>query len=872
MDSTSLPPGTTIGHYVIERLVAVGGSASVYQARDPRACRTVAIKLLLDDPSVDSERGRRLLHEARAYTRLVHPRIVTLYEVGEEQGRAFLAMEWVEGVTLAERLAGGPLSEEDALRVMSQVADGLSAAHSLGLAHRDLKPANIMLTPEGDAKLLDFGLVKPVATEGGLPQSWVTVDGALLGTPAYMSPEQVRGETLRLASDVFSFGVIMYEMLGGEPAFSRASTLETLNAVAEVTYEPLPRPRSALGKALHFLMERCLNREAEARPRDARELVVELQRIESGLHPTPGRSSFSVRAAVLGAVLALVVGTGLWWAAGFTGPPPSPMQGVRELAVDGSLPVISPDGGSVVHCSPDLREIWLSPVGVGNPELVWAGAEPIESLGLTPDGRWVLFAAAGHQGPSWVWEVPIDGGLPRKVTRGCALAVAPDGQTIAAFERHGAQDHRAVVCRRDGTERRLLATFTSSMVPKACSFSDDGSELVVVLTDGLRSSKLMVIDVSDGHQREVATVRGVAGVGLAVATEQNCALWCLRTTAMSTAMVVVSSLADGVTHGLYPGPGLASFPSISADGTKIVFQVQQHLSELVEVEVDPNSGIPNSTVRVLSGTRGAGQPRLSPDGRRLTFQSARGDLWVMDRATGSIGPLLTTGEASFNPAWSPDGRMVAYSCLKNDRSALWLAGADGSDPRRITDGNSNCFQPVWHPDGRHLLFISDHGGPEELYRMDIDSGETLRLTSGGAANPAVSPDGERVAFSSGREGGTSLLQVARLDPHLSSIAVEWQRSVLINRWVGAKARFSPDGRWLAFDQPSGPVGGDVWAVPVVGGGEVDPVRLTSFPFTASLLGWFDWGVDNRLVVTATRARIRVLMFEEGDQWLERLGS
>ncbi|MCD4751032.1 MAG: serine/threonine-protein kinase, partial [Thermoanaerobaculales bacterium] len=631
MEPTSLKPGTQVGHYVIERLVAVGGSAVVYQARDPRACRNVAIKLLLHGTAVDRERERRLFHEARAYTRLVHPRIVTLYEVGEHESNPFLVMEWVDGTTLADRLATGAMDAHECLRVMEQVADGLSASHALGLAHRDIKPANIMLTPEGDAKLLDFGLAKQVSPGAVLPKSWVTSDGAILGTPAYMSPEQVHGKELTVSADVFAFGAVLYEALCGSPAFGRDSTLETLNAVSQSQAKPLPRLRSEVGKGLTELVERCLAFNPEDRPRDARELVVELARLAQNEHAgsSTARSRFlQIAAGIVGAAL---LGLVCWLLPGLPTGEPSPCCGARILPADGSMPVITSDGSAVVYCSTDNREIWLSPIGTSNPEMVWAGHDRISGLCLTPDRRQVLFAATEDRGSPWIWEVPIDGGLPRKITRGYAPTVSPDGAMIAALLELTGHVHQLVICRRDGTERRMLTSFEGSAVPLSCQFSGSGETVIVSLTDGVRWSRLIQVDVATGAPEQITKIRGVSTRGLALSTDLNVALWCLRPLGSAPIMLYATDLGDGTTRVVYPGPGLASYPSITADGGSLVLEMKLREPELVEVPVAPESKIPSASIRVLSGTRGGSQPRVSPDGTKIVFESARGDLWVLER-------------------------------------------------------------------------------------------------------------------------------------------------------------------------------------------------------------------------------------------------
>ncbi len=872
MRSCHVLPGSTVGRFVVERLVGQGGMAAVYLAHDAHSDRAVAIKLLTQDHDDDGDRARRFLHEARALMCLRHPRIVALYEMGEHEGARFLAMEWVQGVTLAERLAGGPLSEAEALRLLTEVADGLSAAHALGLAHRDLKPSNIMIDSRGEAKLLDFGLVKPVVLSGETERSWATIDGTLLGTPAYMAPEQAQGEELTLSSDVFSFGAVAFEVLTGEAAFARDTTLDTLNAVVECDYPRLPRATTRRQRGLQELVRRCLSREPEDRPRDAREVLVDLQRIAAGADLDNERRSARKRggywAAAAAAVTALLGAIALWSTdRAEVGMPSPPGKEIRQLGARGTLPVLADTGGWLVHSSPDHFEIRRSTLGGGNSRLLWRGAQPISSLALSRDGLSVLFASSEDGRESWIWELPVDGGLRRKITRGHELAVSPDGTRLAVIEKHGRFDQRIVECLRDGTGHRLLAKFDGSMLPVSCAYID--RDLVAVVSDGLRWSKLIRIPGVTAAVDELVTIKGVAEPGVAVA--RRCVVWCVRTSPGAAAMVFATSMSDGATRALYPGPGLASHPNLSSGGSQAVFQLRRPQQQLVEVGVHPHGAEPGAASRTVPILAGASQPRVSPDGTRLVYQSSHGDLWVMERATGKTGPLLTTGEASFNPAWSADGRWLAYSCLKDHRNALWIAGADGRSPRRVTDDATNSFQPVWHPDGRHLFFVSDRDGPEELFRLNIDSGEVSRMTRGGAANPAVSADGRHLAYSVARDRGMAMLRLARLTRDLQRFEVLWERPVEVNQWAGAKPRFSPDGRWLAFDQPSGESGGDVWAVPVEGGADADPVRLTAFKEPVSLLGWFDWVDDGKLIVATMQTSVELLLVEDIDRWLDHFG-
>jgi len=864
MQDHVLKPGSRVGRFEVEGLVAVGGSAEVYRAREPQLDRWVAIKLLRPHRVHDANWGRRFVAEAQATTRLHHPNIVSVHEVGEHDGLPFLVTEWVEGVTLDEHVRDRDLRPSEILELMLQVADGLSAAHAQGLVHRDLKPANIMVTPEGRVKLVDFGLVRPVDSEELRQRSWSTVEGTVLGTPEYMAPEQVTTGEVSFASDVFSFGAVLYELCAGRSPFRRDSAVESMQAVAAVACDPLERSFDRLGRKLNQLVRNCLRRGAAVRPTDARDLVVMLRAMRAS------RASWGVgrivAAAGAAAVLAVVGGAmGWWFAVGHRAPAPG--HGSVLLPMEGSRPHLTPDGESVIYVTTDGREIWAAPVGRGNPGLVWAGDRGIEDLAVSADGNWVLFEAADTDGRHWLWEVSATGGVPRKVVEGRAPAASADGVWVAGLRDAGDDRFELLICRRDGTDRRVLRQLRGPVVPRSCLFMPDGRAILVSATDGVRHARLVLVDL-DGDLEVITEEPAVARRGLALTADGDAVLWPLRTAPSGNTMIGVTKLKDGGFRPIYPGPGHAAFPTLSADGSMLVMRIKAPHTELIEVEVDPESNVPASVFRVLPHTSGASQPRVSPDGHQLAYRSSRGDLWMMERSSGSVGPFLTTGEAAFNPAWSPDGRLVVYSCLRGENADLWLAGADGSGPRSMTRGEGNSFQPVCSADGRHVIFVSDRDGLDDLYRLDLMTGEVARLHHGGGRNPAISPDGTLIAFLAASNGGLKL-ELCRFDANQVIGELLWEYQVRQDQWAGAKPRFSPDSRWVAIDLAGEPVGGDVWALSVEEGAETGPRRLTALPFPADLLGWFDWGADGRLVITVARRPGRFLLLRDANDWIER---
>lgn len=870
MARSELAPGTRVGTCAVERLVACGGSSEVYAASQGEPARRVALKLLSPFGAAATDRRHRFAHEAEAYARLRHPAVVALYETGEHQGRPYLITEWVEGATLADLIRQSRTPPRQLLSILVQVADGLAAAHSLGLLHRDIKPANVLVSSSGEAKLADFGLAKSVH-EGELAlRSFATADGKIVGTPAYMSPEQVRGEPLNLASDVYSFGLLLHEALTGRPVYQRDTVADTLNAVLTAPIPPLPRLRGLPRGPLKALLQRCLDRDPARRFADARELWVALRAVLTGrgaVRP-PRRHPLATVAAVAATTLLAVATAAVAVRAFRSHPAPGSDGGLAALPVEGTLPHLTPDGREIVFRAADPREIWAMPVGAGSARLVWAGTGQVGGLTVTPDGQWVLFDAPDGEGRPAVWEVPIAGGTPRRVTAGWMPAVSPAG-TILAFLRHGTGSSvQLALSRRDGSERRTVAGLDGPMAPMGTAFAPDGVGVLVSRTDGLRRSEVVRVDLADGGIGVVTSVNGVAQPGLAVSPEHRAALWALRHPFEQRTVLALSPFDGGPTRLLLPSTGFASHPSVARDGRSLAMHELDGFSELVEMAADPLAGAPASTYRVLPSSRDASQPRVSPDGLRLAYCSAGGDIWVMERDTGATSPLLATGNSSFNPAWSPDGRLIAYSCLVGEQSDIWIADADGADPRPLTSDPAADFQPVWHPAGDSIVLVSNRDGSEDLYSLTIATGTMARLTFTGARNPAVSPDGRLLAYVVPREPERGILTVAPFHPlrGLGDPLVE--RAVETTSFAGGKPRFSPDGRWVAYDAPARPYGADIVALRLADP-TVPPVRLTALQFPAGMLSWFDWAADGTLVICVTRNRDRVLLLHDAHLWIGR---
>jgi serine/threonine protein kinase len=471
----ALVAGSRLGPYEVLSPVGAGGMAEVYRARDPRLGRDVAIKVLPDDFAADRDRLRRFEQEARAVAALSHPNVVVVHDVGTQGGRPYLVTELLEGETLGERLRHGALPLREAVETAVHVAEGLAAAHAKTIAHRDLKPANVFLTKEGRVKILDFGLARweRLGPEDETASA-VTDPGMPLGTVGYMSPEQVRGERGDRCSDIFSFGVLLYEMVSGRHPFRRTTGVETQAAI--LREEPVALSGLGHPEPLERVILRCLEKRPEDRFHSAHDLALALQSVVplTPLPPPVARTGWRRRAVAVG-VGALVVLAGLgWWLRPTRVPdrPPAPVK-ITPFTTDGGIklfPRLSPDGEKVAYtwASPsEGADIYVKPLGPGtrairltnHPDLVGSPA-------WSPDGRLIAFARSFSFGDPRLalYTVPSLGGTERKLTEGPSyvypsLSWSPDGRgSVFAVQRSKDEPSRVVRLSLDTLEKRALTS------------------------------------------------------------------------------------------------------------------------------------------------------------------------------------------------------------------------------------------------------------------------------------------------------------------------------------------------------------------------------------------------------------------------------
>ncbi len=774
--------GSRLGQYEVTALLGTGGMGEVYRARDTRLNRDVALKVLSGAVTADADRGARLEREAQLLASLNHPNIAAIHGVEDASGRLALVMELVEGSTLADRLAVSPLPEEEAIAIAAKICDGLEYAHDRGIVHRDLKPANIKVTPEGSVKILDFGLAKALdegKVAANISQSptltiAATRAGVILGTAAYMSPEQARGQSADRRSDIWAFGCVLFEMLTGKQVFEGDTISDTIAGVlrSEAPWDRLP-PRTP--PSIVRLLHRCLQKDPRQRLQhigDARLELLESKDVAVAPSLEAKRQSLPILAA--GAVLiAAVAGASGWLLAPDAAPGPITRfsvpipEGALTTTTANFEVALSPDGRTLLFSGPGL--------GVRKRSLDQVAFEPLrgaeEGAGpfFSSDGAWVGFLVEGK-----IKKVPVEGGLPTTI-----------GDVPFPGRAAWGDDGSIVLGGGGGLFRISDAGGALEEVLKAPDGVSFGQPRV------LPGSKAVLIRVSEGAPGSASG----------------------RIEAVELATGQRHSLVSGLTPQLGPGGDLL----FQQDGG--LWAMRFNASRL-EVE--------GAAVRVVESihAQSSGAPFATASDGSLAYISGgaspgRALVWL-DRA-GRWTPAVDVRAEFQSPRISPDGKAVALSIAEGPNLDLWRYDFErGTRLRLTTDGRSR--RSVWSPDGTQIAFYAaeETGVGSDLYSIPSIGGESrLLLHRSGLQFPdSWSPDGRSLLFEDGE--GLAAGLVARRDLWVLPTGGGEPQPFLVTRFYERGAVFSPNGKWVAFvtDESGRP---EVYVQPFPGSGPKLPV-------------------------------------------------
>lgn len=770
-------PGDRVGHYEIVAEIGRGGTGIVYRARDTRIDRTVALKCLRPEFLDDDEIRHRFLREPKAAARVAHPGAVPIYEVFDNGHSPWIAMQFVEGrslrVLLAER---GRLPVEEVLDYGVQLAEALDAAHAHHVIHRDVTPNNILVTPERRVVLTDFGVARfftPPGAPPGTHSGSITADGALLGTPPYLAPEQVLGRELDGRSDLFSLGCVLYECCAGRLAFPAPQLSRLLDDILHHEPEPLGQFNYAVPAELERIIRKTLRKAPEERYQSARELAVDLRALRgpTGERPAPPRTrrftlTFDARglrraAWRTGLLAVLAAAAGAAWRSATRDrlPDYTPRQLTTAEGWEAE-PALSPAGDFVAYVSNESgnADIWLIHLRTGRHLRLTTYPGDDHAPAWYPDGTQLVYVSR-RQGVEGLWTVPLFGGEPTPLLApGTDPAVSPDGTRVAfsAPDSLGNLRIRVAPLADPAAARQLTHNDDGLWWHRQPAWSPDGRWICYT-----GHQDLWLVPAAGGPAHALTT-RGFVDMRPTWAPAREHiyfssywrgaqGLWRAR-------------VQGGAVERLTSGNGTEDHPTLSGDRRQLAYSTFAENPDVVLR--DRASGAEWR----LPGLREELTPTLRPDGGAVVFASdrlgAQFDLWLQSLEAGRpVGePRRLTahpGNASF-PAFSPDGRWVAYYRIYRahpadaaDTRALWIVPAEGGEPRALTDGASTEVQPAFRPDGRMLAYVGHTGGAEELWtlplRDGLADGPARRLATPGSAVslPAWSPDGGRIAFVGG---------------------------------------------------------------------------------------------------------------------------
>jgi Tol biopolymer transport system component len=738
-----LVPGASLGPYELRGLIGAGGMGEVYRAFDPRLGRDVALKVVPDDIAADTRRRERFRREAHAIAALTHPHIVTVHSAEDIDGHLVLVMELVEGRTLAEVIPSGGLPLSRLVKIAVQIADALGAAHDRGIIHRDLKPRNVMVGADGRVKVLDFGLAKLRDPQDGTASRHETAslfeltgDGKIVGTAAYMSPEQAEGRPLDHRTDLFSLGILLYEMASGERPFRGESIVSVLSAILRDVPRPLAELNPRLPREFTRIVRRCLAKEPDERYQSAKDLRLDLEDLRQELSSSEqaidgagaGRALWSRRRIVAGLVL-LAAGAGaavpwlLWRNAKRQGPQVVLVHAARLTSEPGieSAPDISPDGEWVVYSRPleGVTRIFLQSVGGERPlDLTGDSAQGSGQAAFSPDGTQIAYRSGRAGGGLFV--MGRTGELSRKVLdTGYWPTWSPDATRLA---------------------------YSSDQVVEAPFAYAGGAQ---VWTLELATGKRSRLSELDGTQPSWSPHdKRIAFWGVDPKT-QNRDIWTVPVTGGAAVRITDDAEIDAT-------------PIWSSDGRYLYFSsTRGGTTNLWRVPIDEASGAVTGPMEPITvPAQNAVLPRLSRDGRRLVYMASSwsSDVYTMPfdlerpAITGPARWILGGPHYWTQLRAEPEGQRLASVRVSHQRD-LVVAGADGSNPQRLTNERIGVRCPTWAPDGKTIAVLTTQRGDKDIILVEPDGGRVRRLgnlpVTGQVGCLSWSPDGRRLTLVQG---------------------------------------------------------------------------------------------------------------------------
>lgn len=884
----TLQSGDSIQHYRILSRLGAGGMGEVYKAEDTNLQRPLAIKILFPESTNDQERVQRFIQEAKAASALNHPHIVHIYEAGHVEhplNLYFIAMELIDGDTLRKSIRE-KADLRKLLEPLAQIADALAKAHAAGIVHRDLKPENIMLSHDGYAKVVDFGLAKlletasaDAVTEDTPTRSHLRTEaGMVVGTAGYMSPEQVQGKSVDHRSDIFSFGCILYEAATGRRPFLADSVVDTLHNILHSNPAPLSSLNPNVPAELQRIVRKCMAKDPEERYQSMKEIAIDLRELkkdydllplasgsQSGYRKAPTQSSLRWLVPVL--LLALTLALVFVFSRSKSplkqevASPSFQNMKIQRITSSGNVRYssISPDGKYVIYIVSDSGQssLRLKQIATGS-DLEIAKAPPSVAFAypvFSPDGNFVYYHSQSRDsGTGLLYRVPVLGGDSKKLITDIDTPVtfSPDGARIA-FVRGmpGLGQTILYTAASDGSSEKEVAVSSTPQLFQMVTtpaWSPDGKKIVCVQARSDSYMQIVEVLIENGKIAPITSYKWRAVDGLAWLADGS------------------GLIVDALDQGIYRQISRISYP----EGN--VYKITNDLNDysgvnltansdsLVTVQVDSRSNIwvadskkRDAITAVTSGNADYGRSGLcfTADGRILFSSNRDGNsnLHIMNRDGTNLRQITNDLPVEAEPAVSPDGKFIVFSSNRDRNFNIWRTDMDGNNATKLTSGVSDN-QPSYSPDGKWIVFLDESSVKPVVYRIPAEGGQPVKITDWWSGFPSVGPDNTTLASWNAEivpQDSPNLGTRVSLSSVESGVANQLFK---ITGVAVGELRWIENGRSLAYATEENGIS-TVWSQSIKGGPPKQIMHFSDNPILS-----FDWSRDGNYFACARGASTR----------------
>ena len=771
--------GETILHYKILEKLGEGGMGVVYQAEDIKLKRLVALKFLPSHLSASKDDLARFNKEAQTAAVLNHPNICTIHAIEEDKDRQFIVMEYVDGITLSRKIEQSPLKMNDAISYAIQIGEALQEAHSNGIVHRDIKTENIMVNTKNQIKVMDFGLAK---LKGSIK---LTKTSSTVGTLSYMAPEQIQGGEVDARSDIFSFGVVLFEMLTGLLPFQGEHDASIMYSILNEEPEPLQKYIPDANSDLIHIINRILEKDPEDRYQSMKDIVIELRRINKrtgsvsrktmSYSPQPTKE-VPVREDVqeetkpakkklwliTGSLAVVIILVGLSYLLFFKNSKPSlpPLKTINFTSYPGAVfdPAFSPDGKSIAFVwngvNQDNYNIYVKLVGAGSPFKLTNDPASESSPVWSPDGRYIAFVKNND-----FYIIPSLGGDERKITdvkqgsmaAGGGIDWSPDGKNIVVSASDSSGTPGIVLISVDTGEKQKLTSqenintyFTGDAHPR---FSPNGSEIAFIKVLSFTVAELCIVPSAGGKEKQltfdkhniVSEAWTPDGKEIVFSSNRsgNNALW--RIPSGGGSAKIVAGTGEG-----------AQYIDIAKEGNELAYIHRTFNTNIWHLDLSKSNSVLKTPTKLITSTQVQIEPQYSPDGKYIAFTSNRSgntEIWRCN-SDGTNPVQLTSfeGPSPGTPRWSPDGQSISFDCAAEGNENIYVINSSGGKPHQITVNKSYDAISSWSRDGKWIYFISTRSGDYQIWKIPSKGGKAIQVTKKGGFGGFESYDGKYLYF------------------------------------------------------------------------------------------------------------------------------